>query len=117
MEDHKEDFADLLSRYRMHAGLKQQELANKIGVHRKTIVNWENRTSWPKSRGQVLRLADEFSLSKDERKAFLHAAGFPLNGGQQKCGRSLISEICFSQAVTMCSAPFENCSSPEARRL
>lgn len=74
----KDDFADLLGLYRIRAGLKQQELANKIGVHRNTIVKWENRTSQPDSRSQVLRLADELFLAKEERKVFVHATGFPI---------------------------------------
>jgi DNA-binding XRE family transcriptional regulator len=81
MMDQGEDFADLLGHYRVRAGLKQQDLANKIGVHRNTIVNWENRTSWSESRGQVLRLADELYLTKEERKAILVAAKFSV----EKC--------------------------------
>jgi transcriptional regulator with XRE-family HTH domain len=76
MKDRGEDFADLLGRFRVQAGFTQQELANKVGVHRNTIVKWENRTSWPESRGQVICLADELSLPKEERKAFIQAARF-----------------------------------------
>jgi hypothetical protein len=64
MKDHREDFADQLGRYLVRMGFTQQELANKIGMHRNTIVKWMNRTSWPKSRGQVLRVADELSLER-----------------------------------------------------
>src|SRR5512135_2935663 len=78
MRHNGEDFAELLGRYLVRGGPTQQELANKIGVHRNTIVKWINRTSWPESRGQVLRLADELSLSKPERKALIQAAGFSL---------------------------------------
>src|SRR5581483_12524709 len=53
-----------------------QDLANKIGVHRNTVVKWMNRTSRPTSRGQVLKVADELPLSKQERKLLLEAAGF-----------------------------------------
>jgi transcriptional regulator with XRE-family HTH domain len=78
MTDHGEGFADLLGRYLVRAGLTQKELANKIGVHRNTLVKWLNRSSPPESRGQVLQLADELSLTKEERKAFIQAAGFSL---------------------------------------
>jgi tetratricopeptide (TPR) repeat protein len=78
MKDQSEDFADQLGRYLLRVGFKQQELANKIGMHRNTIVKWMNRTSWPTSRGQVLRVADELSLLKEERKALIQAAGFSL---------------------------------------
>ena len=78
MRDQEEDFANLLSRYLARMGFTQQELANKIGMHRNTIVKWMNRTSWPASRGQVLRLADELSLLKEEREVLVQAAGFSL---------------------------------------
>lgn len=72
------DFADQLGRYLDRAGFTQQELANKIGMHRNTVVKWLNRSSRSTSQGQVLRLADELFLSKQERKALLLAAGFSL---------------------------------------
>jgi tetratricopeptide (TPR) repeat protein/transcriptional regulator with XRE-family HTH domain len=78
VENQEEDFADLLGRYLDQMGFTQQELANKIGVHRNTIVNWLNRTSQPPRRGQVLRLADELALPKQERKVLIQTAGFSL---------------------------------------
>jgi transcriptional regulator with XRE-family HTH domain len=78
MRDHEESFADQLGRYLIRAGFTQQELANKIGMHRNTIVKWMNRTSLPTSRGQILRVADELHLIKQERKALIQAAGFSL---------------------------------------
>ncbi len=78
MKEYGEDFAEQLGRYLVRAGFTQQELANKIGMHRNTIVNWINRTSPPTSLGQVLRIADELLLSKEEQKAFIQAAGFSL---------------------------------------
>lgn len=33
---------------RVNAGLSQQDLANVIGVHVSTIVNWENAKTSPK---------------------------------------------------------------------
>src|SRR6266567_6982852 len=76
MPEPNEDFADQLGRYLDRAGFTQQELANKIGKHRNTVVKWLNRTSRPTSQGQVLRFADELFLSKQERKALLQAARF-----------------------------------------
>src|SRR5947209_18410681 len=76
MKDQSEDFADQLGRYLMRAGFTQQQLASRIGMHRNTVVKWMNRTSRPTSRGQVLRVSDELFLSKQERKAFIQAAGF-----------------------------------------
>jgi len=79
MKTEREDFADLLGHYLGRVGFTQQELANKIGMHRNTIVKWLNRTSVPTHRGQVLRLADELALGKEERKALLQTAGFSLD--------------------------------------
>ena len=76
-QHHGEDFADLLGRFQLRAGLTQQDLAREIGVHRNTVVKWMNRSSPPTSRGQVLRLADALFLTKDERKTLLEVAGFP----------------------------------------
>src|SRR5712692_1652776 len=78
MTESLEDFAEQLGRYLERVGFTQQELANRIGMHRNTIVKWLNRTSVPTHRGQVLRLADELTLGKEERKALLQAAGFSL---------------------------------------
>src|SRR5256885_8069580 len=78
MKDQSEDFADQLGRYLVRAGFTQQELASRIGMHRNTIVKWMNRTSLPTSRGQVLRVADELHLTKQERKVLIQAAGFSL---------------------------------------
>ncbi len=72
------DFADLLDCYLQRAGFTQQELANKINVHRNTLVKWLTRSSRPESREQVLRLADELFLNEEERKGFIQAAGFSL---------------------------------------
>jgi len=76
MKDHEETFTDLLGRFRTRAGITQQELAIKLGIHRNTIVKWENGSSLPQSRGQILRLADELLLNKEEREALFLAAQF-----------------------------------------
>lgn len=68
------EFGKLLVMYRGRCGWSQSELAEKIGVHRNTIVSWESGTI--PSRGVVLRLADELLLSQEERNAFLKAIGF-----------------------------------------
>lgn len=76
MNNREEDFGSLLGRFRVRTGRSQQELADKVDVHRNTINKWENRTSRPETRGQVLKLADELYLDKEERKDLLEAAGF-----------------------------------------
>ena len=72
----KEKFRELLGQYRTRCGWSQNELGVKIGVHRNTIVSWENGDRSPQSRSEVLRLSHELLLSPEEHKAFLKAAGF-----------------------------------------
>jgi DNA-binding XRE family transcriptional regulator len=71
----KVEFRELVGLYRTRCGWSQSELGMKIGVHRNTIAAWESGDRSPQSRGEVLRLADELLLSKEERKEFLKAAG------------------------------------------
>jgi len=74
----KVKFRELLGMHRTRCGWSQNELGMKIGVHRNTIASWENGDRSPQSRGEVLRLAEELLLSKEERQAFLKAAGLSI---------------------------------------
>jgi tetratricopeptide (TPR) repeat protein/transcriptional regulator with XRE-family HTH domain len=71
----KVKFSELLGLYRTRCGWSQGELGTKIGVHRNTIASWESGDRHPQSRGEILRLADELQLSKEERNGFLKATG------------------------------------------
>jgi tetratricopeptide (TPR) repeat protein/transcriptional regulator with XRE-family HTH domain len=71
-----ESFGSLLGRYRNDYGWSQNDLAKKVGVSRGSIALWESGERHPQFRGEVLRLADELHLSKEERKAFFLAANF-----------------------------------------
>lgn len=48
---------------RARLGLSQEALANKVGVTRKTIYNWENVGNIPAS--GVAKLADFFGVKAD----------------------------------------------------
>jgi len=50
---------------RSKAGMKQEELANHLGVSRQTISNWENNRSYPDI-ASILKLSDLYGLSLDE---------------------------------------------------
>jgi transcriptional regulator with XRE-family HTH domain len=77
VEDRR-NFTELLNAYFGRSGSTQQELASKVGVHRNTLNKWLGG-SRPEFRGQVLRLADELYIdTQEERKAFIQAAGFPV---------------------------------------
>lgn len=54
-----------LKQKRNEAGLSQEVLAEKIGVSRQTVSNWENNRSYPDI-GSVLRLSDLYGISLDE---------------------------------------------------
>lgn len=59
------ELGEKLKQARGRAGLKQEELAQKIGVSRQTVSNWENNRSYPDI-GSVLKLSDLYGLSVDE---------------------------------------------------
>lgn len=51
-----------LEQWRLRAGMTQQELADKVGVNRITIIAWENADNQP--RAQYLRpLADALGIT------------------------------------------------------
>lgn len=54
-----------LKRARTEAGFTQEGVAEKIGVSRQTISNWENNRSYPDI-VSVISLSDLYSLSLDE---------------------------------------------------
>ncbi len=59
-------FGELLARFRQRAQLRQQELAEKIGVHRNTIGAWERGDRLPETRGMVMEVARHLHLSVQE---------------------------------------------------
>jgi len=54
-----------LKEERSKAGMKQEELAQAIGVSRQTVSNWENNRSYPDI-ASVMKLSDLYGLSLDE---------------------------------------------------
>lgn len=56
---------DKLKEARTNANLRQDELAERIGVSRQTISNWENSRSFPDI-GSLLKLSDLYCISLDE---------------------------------------------------
>lgn len=51
--------------YRQRAGLTQNELADKLGVARSTVTQWENGLSNPRM-GMVVRLANTFGVMSSD---------------------------------------------------
>lgn len=54
-----------LKEARINAGLKQEELAKRLGVSRQTISNWENGRSLPDV-GSAVKMSSVYQISLDE---------------------------------------------------
>lgn len=85
-----------LKQKRNEAGLSQEVLAERIGVSRQTISNWENNRSYPDI-ASVLRLSDLYGISLDEllkedtnmRKHVEETAKLPLRWWRILCGLTI----------------------------
>ena len=55
---------DKIKKLRQQDGISRQKLADIIGVHRNSILNWENNKSEP-DYSQLKALAEFFSVSMD----------------------------------------------------
>ena len=58
------ELGEKLKEARSKAGMKQEELAQQIGVSRQTVSNWENNRSYPDI-ASVMKLSDLYGLSLD----------------------------------------------------
>ena len=61
----KAEFGKYLFRLRKAAGLSQEELAERIGVHMNTISQWENGAYVPKT-PKLKKLAEVFNVTETE---------------------------------------------------
>jgi DNA-binding XRE family transcriptional regulator len=67
-------FGDLLQTLRKQKKIRQQPLADKLGVHRNTIGAWERGDRLPDTKGIVLELTKQLSLNEDEKRQLLEAS-------------------------------------------
>ena len=67
-------FGELLQTLRKQKKIRQQPLAEKLGVHRNTIGAWERGDRLPDTRGIVLELARHLGLDEDETHLLLEAS-------------------------------------------
>ncbi|MBV9545659.1 MAG: helix-turn-helix transcriptional regulator, partial [Chloroflexi bacterium] len=61
-------FRDLLLRYRGRCGLTQRQLAERLSIHRRSIQEWENGTSYPSTErleGLIRALLQAHGLTPD----------------------------------------------------
>lgn len=57
-------FGEKLKIERVKAGLSQEELANKIGITRRTVINYETKNMYPG--GEIIgKISEVFSVSAD----------------------------------------------------
>ena len=85
-----------LKQKRNEAGYSQEVLAEKIGVSRQTVSNWETNRSYPDI-GSVLRLSDLYGISLDEllkedtnmRKHVEETAKLPMRWWNFLCGLTI----------------------------
>ena len=85
-----------LKQKRNEAGFSQEVLAEKIGVSRQTVSNWENNRSYPDI-GSVLALSDLYGISLDEllkedtnmRKHVEETAKLPVRWWSALCGLTI----------------------------
>lgn len=67
-------FGNLLKTLRKEKHLSQQALAERMGVHRNTIYNWEQGVYLPDSKGMVLELAWQLGLDELATRQLLEAS-------------------------------------------
>src|SRR4029077_1584251 len=67
-------FGELLTAFRKRRPLTQQQLAEAIGVHRSTIVRWEQGDSLPQGKALVLEAARHLHLDDQESRRLLEAS-------------------------------------------
>lgn len=75
MADYDTDsFGDILHTFRKRARLTQQQLAEKIGMHRHAVSRWEQGEVLPASKALVLEIARCLHLNDAEMRLFLEAS-------------------------------------------
>jgi tetratricopeptide (TPR) repeat protein/DNA-binding XRE family transcriptional regulator len=67
-------FGAILTAFRHRRHLTQQQVAEKLGVHRNTIGSWERGDYLPESKGLVLELTRSLHLSNQEARQLLEAS-------------------------------------------
>jgi tetratricopeptide (TPR) repeat protein/transcriptional regulator with XRE-family HTH domain len=69
-----DSFGAMLKAFRTRGRLTQQQLADKLGIHRNTIGTWERGDYLPESKGLVLELARLLHLNDSEARQLLEAS-------------------------------------------
>ncbi len=67
-------FGEILKAFRKSKKVNQQQLAEKLDVHRNTIGAWERGDYLPESKGMVLEVARVLGLTEQESQTLLEAS-------------------------------------------
>lgn len=67
-------FGTLLKAFRLRQHLTQQMLAEVLGIHRRSLVRWEQGDYLPESKAMVLELARHLHLDNQESRHLLEAS-------------------------------------------
>ncbi len=84
-------FGEKIKMMRKKCGLSQEELAEKIGVSRRSLIYYEQDKSFPSRPEVITALADAFGVSTDE----LYSDGGALGSVRQnKSAQEIIDGMC-----------------------
>ena len=90
-------FGDKLKDLRTKAGMSQEQLAQKLGITRRSIVYYETSERYPKKREILLGIAKVFSVPVDflvtEREEFVIDAAEKYGSSGVRDANELIAEI------------------------
>ena len=90
-------FCEKLKEARIKAGLKQEELAEALGVSLRTISNYESGERYPKKREVYYKLAELFHTEENfflnEGEEFMLAAAKEYGAKGAKQARALVEEV------------------------
>ena len=76
------DFAELLNQYLTARDRSGSWLAQRLGVNPATVSRWRNGDTRPNQPEVIIQIADILSVPREERPAFLHAAGYGYMEGE-----------------------------------
>ena len=90
-------FGDKLKDLRIKSGMSQEQLAQKLGITRRSIVYYETSERYPKKREILLGIAKVFSVPVDflvtEREEFVIDAAEKYGSSGVRDANELIAEI------------------------
>ncbi len=86
------DFAELLNQYLAARDRSGSWLAQRLGVNPATVSRWRNGDNRPNQPEVIVQIADILSVPREERPAFLHAAGYGYVEGENAVSSEAVGE-------------------------